>query len=575
MRTSPRLRALVADFDGTLTEAGRPEPETLAAISRLRAGGDRFVIATGRILQELLDVFPDALAHADALVCENGAVIVTADGTQRVAAPVPRELDAALRDRGIEFRRGEVLVACRADQSEGVLDAIHTLGLDTQLVFNRSELMLLPAAITKGTGTAVALAGLGLSPHSAVAIGDAENDHHLLNLCEVGAAPANAVAALKGHADLALAREDGEGTVELIDLLLAEEPLPRSERWTLEVGLDPQGHPVLVRAAGASVLVAGRARAGKSYLAGLFAEQLVDQGYDTLVIDPEGDHVGLRHLRGVHWVGGEDLPRHPRLLPLLLGSPMGSAVVDLSHLPLEERVRWLAGVPELVVEERTRCASPHWVVVDEAHLMFNDPARVDLLLRQRFAQFCLVTFLPDLIAPAMVGDLTDVVLLGGAGGGRHLLGRLAEAMGVDEGRLNAELVDLPPSTAVVASKDHGDITRCHVGSRSTPHVRHWHKYAIGRRPRSAFHFRSSHRRRTGDVAASLAEMHDVLRTCDASVVTHHAAHRDLSRWIREVFADEVLADAVADAERRLCDGGAVDSTRHAITQAISDRYLAD
>lgn len=91
------------------------------------------------------------------------------------------------------------------------LSEIHRLGHDCHLVYNRGELMVAPAGTTKGTGLLVALADLGISPHSTIGIGDAENNHALLDHCEIGVAVANAVAPIKNAADIVLDEPDGEG----------------------------------------------------------------------------------------------------------------------------------------------------------------------------------------------------------------------------------------------------------------------------------------------------------------------------------------------------------------------------
>ncbi|MEZ5194080.1 MAG: HAD hydrolase family protein [Nocardioides sp.] len=73
------------------------------------------------------------------------------------------------------------------------VEALVALGLDHQVVHNRAAAMILPAGVTKGAALVAALHELGLSPHNAVAVGDAENDLSLLRSAEVGAAVANAV----------------------------------------------------------------------------------------------------------------------------------------------------------------------------------------------------------------------------------------------------------------------------------------------------------------------------------------------------------------------------------------------
>ena len=72
-------------------------------------------------------------------------------------------------------------------------ETIRELGLELQVIFNKGAVMVLPAGVNKATGLAAALESLGLSPHNAVGVGDAENDHAFLALCECAVAVANAL----------------------------------------------------------------------------------------------------------------------------------------------------------------------------------------------------------------------------------------------------------------------------------------------------------------------------------------------------------------------------------------------
>ena len=80
-------------------------------------------------------------------------------------------------------------------------DTIRELGLELQLIFNKGAVMILPSGTSKATGLAAALKEMGLSPHNVVAVGDAENDHALLALCECSVAVANALPMLQEKAD--------------------------------------------------------------------------------------------------------------------------------------------------------------------------------------------------------------------------------------------------------------------------------------------------------------------------------------------------------------------------------------
>jgi hydroxymethylpyrimidine pyrophosphatase-like HAD family hydrolase len=69
-----RYMCLVTDYDGTLASDSRVSPETISALDRLHRSGRKLVLATGRLLPELLDIFPDAKLF-DRVVAENGAVL--------------------------------------------------------------------------------------------------------------------------------------------------------------------------------------------------------------------------------------------------------------------------------------------------------------------------------------------------------------------------------------------------------------------------------------------------------------------------------------------------------------------
>ena len=104
-----------------------------------------------------------------------------------------------------------------------VLAAIHELGLEWHVIFNKGSVMALPSEVTKATGLAPALAALGISSERTVGVGDAENDHAFLRMCGMAVAVANALPAVKEMAHLVTAGARGVGVVELIERLLSGE----------------------------------------------------------------------------------------------------------------------------------------------------------------------------------------------------------------------------------------------------------------------------------------------------------------------------------------------------------------
>ena len=84
-----------------------------------------------------------------------------------------------------------------------------------------------------------ALEQLHLSPHNVVGIGDAENDHAFMNLCEASAAVANALPMLKERADYLTTGDHGAGVVELIDMISANDLAdlePKLDRYQILLG---------------------------------------------------------------------------------------------------------------------------------------------------------------------------------------------------------------------------------------------------------------------------------------------------------------------------------------------------
>ena len=106
----------------------------------------------------------------------------------------PARFVEALRARGVQpLSVGSCIVATWRPNEQVVLDVIRELGLDLHVTFNKGAVMVLPAGVNKGTGLRAALTELGLSTHNVVGVGDAENDHAFLSVCECSIAVANAL----------------------------------------------------------------------------------------------------------------------------------------------------------------------------------------------------------------------------------------------------------------------------------------------------------------------------------------------------------------------------------------------
>lgn len=564
-----RYGVLAVDYDGTIAEDGVLSADVRQALDVTRAAGATIVLVTGRVLSELRRVAGD-LSFADAVVAENGAVITfPASGrTMRLHTPPPAAFADELRRRGVTVLEGECVVETPATAAPAALEVVRTMELPLVLAFNRSRLMILPQAVSKATGLREALAALRLSGHNTLAIGDAENDHALLEAVEVGVAVAWGSPALTRVADLVL---EGRGPADVARFLraraaLRDLPAANGRRRVL-LGHDGS-RPISLAVRDRNVLVSGDPRSGKSWVAGLLSEQLMLARYAVAVIDPEGDYRTLEALPGVR-VAGEDHPPGPGDLERAFRFPDSSLVVDLSHVPYTRKVDCLeAMLPALARLRQTR-GLPHRIVVDEAHYFLRD---LDAEVARDLAHggYTLVTYRP--------ADLDDAVMrhVGVVIATRHTDPREAAALArwapVDAAKLAKVLATLSVSEAVLlptADEAAGEIVRFKVAPRLTAHVRHRHKYADLPVPRAQQFVFS---RAPGlPAAASLAGLAAMLEQLPAASLDHHLRHHDFSRWLADVFRDEALAHAVSEVERAYLAGGATDAAG-AIVGAISERY---
>src|ERR1700744_2508515 len=263
-----RYLALCTDYDGTLATDGQLLPDTVQALERLLASGRRLVLVTGRELDDLQKVC-QRLDLFEYVVAENGALLFEPPTGEETpfAAPPTEDFVTLLRQGGVgPISVGRVIVATWEPHESTVLATIRDLGLELQVIFNKGAVMILPAGVNKATGLRSALEKMELSPHNAVGVGDAENDHALLALCECSAAVANALPTLKSAADIVTMADHGAGVVELIDGLLRDDLAslePRLERHNALLGTDDQGNEVHVRPYGETLLIAGADGAGK------------------------------------------------------------------------------------------------------------------------------------------------------------------------------------------------------------------------------------------------------------------------------------------------------------------------
>ena len=218
-----KFRALATDYDGTIATHGKVDDATLAALERVKESGRALLLVTGRELESLHHTF-SYVDLFDLVVLENGALLYYPETkTERALCdPPPERLVLKLLERNVHpLSVGRVILATLEPHEVAVLESIRELGYEHQVIFNKGAVMVLPPGINKASGLKAALEELGILPENVVAVGDAENDHALLELCGFGAAVSNALPALKEHADWVTPADHGAGVAQLIDLMVS------------------------------------------------------------------------------------------------------------------------------------------------------------------------------------------------------------------------------------------------------------------------------------------------------------------------------------------------------------------
>lgn len=363
-----RYFALASDYDGTLAEESTVHPDTLTMLRRLRDAGRRLILVTGRLLPDLKAVFPEFEVF-EQIVAENGAVLYNTRSkaeTVLCEAP-PEEFAATLAEKGVgPLEIGRVMVATVDGHKQTVLQTIEELGLELQIIFNKGAAMVLPSGVNKATGLNAALRQLGLSVHNTIAVGDAENDHAFLRVCERSVAVANALPALKSKADLVTNGASSAGVAELIARLLEDdlESVPaRNNRDTILLGEASSG-PVRMPAYGTSLLIPpGRDADTDSLIAGLM-DRLSAAGYQFLAIDPSGKRQAPE---GAVTLGDKKRAPTPDEVVKALSSAGQSVIVNLLGVPMLKRPAFFENVLPRVREMRLRTGRPHWVIIDGAY----------------------------------------------------------------------------------------------------------------------------------------------------------------------------------------------------------------
>ena len=544
-----RYLVLVSDYDGTIATGGKPESAALSAIERLRMSGRRAILLTGRQIDDLLMVCP-RLRLFDYVLAENGAVLYEPRTREQtlLGKPPPAAFVQRLRHlTGNSIGVGKVVVATSLPHHTAVLQAIQEMGLELQIVFNKDAVMVLPGGVNKASGMDYALRKLGFSPHEAVGIGDAENDHSFLERCECAVAVANAVPSIHKLAAFTTKSEAGQGVAELIEELIADDLSRmhgRLEKNLVAIGVGPDGRLVTIPPYGLNILIGGPSASGKSTVTAGIVERLIEAAYQVCIVDPEGDYGTLPE---VLTLGS---PRHAVTVNqalAVLEDPKMNLNMNLLGISLADRPEYFGHLFPSLQAMRTRTGRPHWIVLDEAHHMLPaDWGHVGKALPQRLGETVLVTVHPEHIAPLTL-SLVDVVIAVG-----HAPKKTLKAFADATGRTFTwpEGLSHQSGHAVVWFPRSGKAPfAMRIMSGRVERIRHLRKYAEGNMRDRSFYFRGPAGRHNLR-AQNLVIFSQIAEGIDEETWLFHLHRGDYSRWFREAVKDSYLADHAERIEQR-------------------------
>jgi hypothetical protein len=435
-------------------------------------------------------------------------------------------------------------------------------------VFNKGALMVLPGGVNKQSGLFAALRDLGLSARNVVGIGDAENDHALLEACECAVAVGNALPSLKKRADLVTKGTHSAGVLEVVDALLEDDLArvePRLEHHHIVLGThENERHKyVLLPPCGTGLLISGSSRAGKSSFVLALVERIQGAGYQLCLIDPEGDYEALPAT--VNLGNTHQAPSTQDVLDVL-NEPGQNVCVSLLALDGAARPRYFADLQTALGEFQARSGRPHWLIVDEAHhVLPSDSVEVQPLAWQ-LGGLTLVTLGPQKLSATVRPLVSHVLALGKDP--KSTLKAAAELLGEPAPRAQAK--DLSKGHGLLWRRGKKRTLPVRLAPASIKRRRHRRKYVEGEiPPERSFYFRGP----GGSLnlrAQNLQIFMQVAEGVDDATWEHHLRAGDYSRWIEGELKDRKLARRVAAVERD--ESLSAEESRRRVRAEVEDRY---
>jgi hypothetical protein len=314
-------------------------------------------------------------------------------------------------------------------------------------------------------------------------------------------------------------------------------------------------------------MVCGTSGSGKSTLTTAILEGLDDAGYQSVIVDPEGDYTNLEFATVL---GNPDQAPRPEDVTDALRDPKRSVVVNLLGVPLADRPKFFAQLLPRVLETKARTGRPHWLVVDEAHHLLPagpDAATLAPQLPDRGTLF--ITVHPGAVEPTALRHVGNLLVIGGRPA--KTVTEFCKAVGEKAPKCPAVEGDkLPTGGAMTWRRGEKAAVIVRTKKPRTERKRHSRKYAEGNLgAERSFYFRGPE----GKLNLKASNLHLFLQLADGvddETWDFHRTNGDYSEWVRHQIKDNQLADELAEIEQDAA--AAPNDTRAAVRAAIEARY---
>lgn len=184
----------------------------------------QFVVVSGRTWRQISKLSNGL--KPSAWVLENGCYILTEN--KKISNfpenwyDIREKVLKSLEKMGFKYSLGDVIIFVdNAKDREKEFRRLSNEMPEISIEFNRNDAMILPKNINKGSGLKRYLEEISFNG-KIIAVGDGENDVSLFDVADVKVAVSNAVKMLKEKANIILSKPDGEGILELLEMIKSE-----------------------------------------------------------------------------------------------------------------------------------------------------------------------------------------------------------------------------------------------------------------------------------------------------------------------------------------------------------------